>query len=228
MNRFDNIKQLYNLTETKLKMGYRESTLIELEHRLKATLPRRLKDYYLAFGKDEDINYSHNKLLKPHTEIGFSHDGYLIFYEENQAVVRWGIKEVDLKLDDPPVWGDYGSDELSDWHLEAKTTEDFFLLMAIYNGTLGGLAYNANSCQIVEPKIVKEIKRHWTEISELSWSKQKIFADNFYEEVLSLSFDEEENCTSIFVGTSYKDKFDKMLDTLNIQWSYISTEDDIG
>jgi hypothetical protein len=171
------------------------------------------------------INYSHNRLLKPNTEIGFSNDRYLIFYEENQSVVYWGIKEKDLKLDNPIVWGNYGTDQKPDWHIETKTTEDFFLLMAINNGTFGGLQYNANSFDMVKPETVKKIRTNWIAISELCWHKQQIYTTNF-SEVISLNFDEIGNCTAIFIGTSHKEQFDYLINTLNINWSYVSYDDD--
>ena len=224
MKNLDKIKQLYNLTENKIGLGYQENELNTLEKSLKITLPKKLKNYYLTLGKNKEINSSHNRLLNPSNEIGFSSDRYLLFYEENQAVVSWGIKEEDLKLDNPAVWGNYGTNDNPDWHLEAKTTEDFLLLMAVYNGTLGGLKYNANSFENVKPEVIEKIKSSWTEITEISRDKQKIFTDNF-NEVFSLSFDEKENCIAIFIGTSLKDRFDKMLNNLDIKWSYTSYED---
>jgi len=225
MDDLDKIKRLYNLIEDKISFGYQEDELIELETRLKTNLPKRLKEYYLTLGKNENINYYHNRLLKPNKEIGFSNDRYLMFYEENQVVASWGIKEKDLKLDNPPVWGNYGTNESPDWQLETKTTESFFLLMSVYNGTFGGLKYNANSFDTIKPKVVKAIKKKWVEVTEISWAKQKIYTDSF-DEILSLSFDEKENCTAIFIGTSKKDRFDNLLDNLNIDWSYVSYEDD--
>ena len=218
------IKQLYNLDESINSFGYEEVELTEVEKRLELNLPEKLRAYYLTLGKNTSINNTHNNLFKP-TEIGFSNDMYLMFYEENQSVVSWGIKHTDLELDNPPVWGNYGSNELPDWQLEANTTELFLLLMAIVNGTLGGLKYNANSFETVKPEVVRTIKMSWTEIEEISWNKQKMYTNDF-KEVISLSFDEKENCTAIFTGTNNKHRFDNLIDSLKIKWSYISTEDD--
>jgi len=225
MNNFEKIKQLYNLTDNRKKFGYEENELNELEISLKITLPKKLKEYYLNLGKYENINAIHNRLLKPNKEVGFSEDRFLMFYEENQAVVSWGIKETDLKLENPPIWGNYGTNDLPDWYLESKTIEDFFLLMAVFNGTLGGLKYNGNSFELINPEIVDKIKSNWKEIPEISTEKQKVFTDKF-NEIISLSFDQNQNCTGILIGTSHKDRFDNILNNLNIKWSYISYEDD--
>lgn len=77
----------------------------------------------------------------------------------------------------------------------------------------------------LKPDVVKYIESNWKEVTEISWDKQKVYTDNF-DEVLSLSFDENRNCTVIFIGTSYQNRFDDLLDNLNINWSYTSYEDE--
>src|SRR5690606_19950681 len=143
MSNTDKIRQLYDLPKNE-NFGYSEADIIELEEKLNIQLPLKLKDYYLTLGKVETLNYSYNRFLKPHNEIEFSNDRYLVFYEENQRVAHWGIKEEDLKLDNPAVWGNYGTEDKPDWHIEAQSTDNFFILMAVYNGTLGGLKYHAH------------------------------------------------------------------------------------
>ena len=44
--------------------------------------------------------------------------------------------------------------------------------------------------------------------------------------MISLSFDENNNCNAVFIGTSIQERFDKILDKINIKWSYISYEDE--
>ena len=138
MTVIDKIRQLYGFPQN-FHFGFSESEIYQLEKRLNIKFPLKLKSYYLSLGKIETINYSHNRLLKPNKEIRFSKDRHLIFYEENQASACWGIKEKDLKFDNPTVWGNYGKEEDSDWLVETNSIDNFFLLMAVYNGTLGGL-----------------------------------------------------------------------------------------
>lgn len=225
MTNWDEITKLYNIAGKRNKFGYQVDEISEAESRLKTAIPKVLKDYYFSLGKNEAINNSHNRLLKPNQEIEFSDDGYLVFYEENQASTYWGIAQKDLTLDNPPVWGNYGTNESPDWHLESKTIDNFLLLMGVYNGTLGGLRYNANYFEAIDPETVKEIENNWKVINEISWDSQKIYSNDF-KEVLSLSFDKDKNCTAIFIGTSYKKRFDNLLQNLNIDWSYTSYEDD--
>lgn len=223
MSYWEKIIKLYGVSET-TQNGYEENELQELEQRLNILLPKVLRSYYLSLGKNEKINLSHNRLLGPNSEVFITDDGYLVIYEENQGVVYWGIKQTDLSLDNPPVYGNYNSSgETQDWHLETDTTEDFILLMAIYNGTLGGLKYNANSFDTIPVETVNFIKEKYSVIKEISFERQKIYTDDF-NLVISISIDENQNGSGIFIGTENKNIFDSLLDTLSVNWSYISEE----
>jgi hypothetical protein len=225
MTYFQKIRHLYDVPENE-NFGFDESELVELEKRLGIVISASLRGYYLTLGKHDAINYSHNRLLQPAREIEFSQDEYLIFYEENQAVVRWGIKKGDLLDPNPPVYGNYSSDELnSDWYLELPTTEACLLMLAVYNGVLGGLKFNANCLESIKPEVVDYIKNNWQELGDISNSSQRIFTRD-YAEMISLSFDAAQNCSGIFIGTNHRDSFNNMLDQLEVDWFYISTEDE--
>lgn len=225
MTNFSNIRQLYAIYDQE-NAGFTETDISALESKLECRLPAVLRAYFLTLGKHENLNFSYNRLLKPDKEIGFSDDRYLVFYEENQVVVYWGIKEKDLGLDNPPVYGNYfPAGEKPDWQLQANTTSDFLLLMAVYNGTLGGLPYNANSFNPIKKETIGYIKENWSAVKELSFGRQEIYTDRFHD-VISISFDEEQNGTGIFIGTSNQARFDKMLDNIDVDWSYTSYEDE--
>lgn len=221
---YQKIKRLYNLSESE-SFGFSEAEILELEKRLDTRLPAKLKEYYLELGKEENLNYSFNQLLKLNNEVGFSDDGYLVIYEENQAVAFWGIKKEDLILDNPSVYGNYDTIEKSDWEIETRTTEHFFLFMAVFNGTLGGLKYNGNYFGTVDSDIVKFVEQNWTLVPEISRDNQKVYTAD-YNEVISLSFDKTNTCTAVFIGTSHQDRFDSILENLDIDWSYLSYDDE--
>jgi len=218
------IKRLYNLSENE-NYGFSEAEILELEKKLEVTLPAKLKEYYLELGKEENLNHSFNRLLKLESEIGYSDDGYLVIYEENQVVAFWGIKKEDLKLDNPPVYGNYDTIEKSDWEIETQTTEFFFLFMAVFNGTLGGLKYNGNYFGTIDSDIGKFVEQNWILIPDISRDNQKVYTED-YNELISLSFDQNNNCTAAFIGTSHQDRFDSILENLDIDWSYLSYDDD--
>ena len=82
MTSTDKIRQLYNLPKNE-NFGFEETEINEIEKSLDIKFPLELKNYYLTLGKVEALNYSHNRLLKPNKEIGFSNDRYLVFYEND-------------------------------------------------------------------------------------------------------------------------------------------------
>ncbi|UPZ14966.1 SMI1/KNR4 family protein [Flavobacterium humidisoli] len=224
MNYIQKIKRLYNLSENE-NYGFSENQILDLEKTLNIKLPSKLREYYLELGKEENLNYSHNRLLKPENEIGFSDDDYLVIYEENQNVAFWGIKKEDLKEDNPPVYGNYDTIEKSDWEIETQTTDNFFLFMAVFSGTLGGLQYNGNYMGEIEPEIVKFVEDNWKLVPEISRENQKVYTDEFYD-VISLSFDQNNKCLAAFIGSSDQERFDNILDGIDIDWSYLSYDDE--
>lgn len=223
MTYLQKIQRLYRLPSHE-HSGFTEAELAALEQQLGTPLPACFKNYYTSLGKQEQVNDSYNRLLKPGKEIGFSADGFLVFYEENQVVCYWGIRKEDLEADNPPVWGNYGTDAEPDWYREAATTEDFFLLMAVYNGTMGGLRYHANCMGTVTPETVRFIEASYIWVPEISWERQRVYTDDFYE-VLSLSFDEAGHCNALFIGTGDAERFNRLLDAIDVEWSYIAEEE---
>lgn len=224
MTYFQKIRHLYNIPENE-DFGFEESEMVALEKQLNIVLPATLRAYYLTLGRYEALNYSHNRLLRPGRKIKFSPDEYLIFYEENQGVLHWGIKKDDLSNPNPPVFGNYSSvDENQNWYLELPTTDACMLMLAVYNGVLGGLKYNGNYLESVNTEVVNYIKENWQECKDISSTTQRIFTRD-YAEMISLSFDSEQNCSGIFIGTNDKARFDNMLDNLAVEWFYVSTED---
>jgi len=224
MNYIQKIKRLYNLSENE-NYGFSETQILDLEKTLNVKLPSKLREYYLELGKEENLNYSYNRLLKFENEVEFSDDDYLVIYEENQVVAFWGIKKEDLKLENPPVYGNYDTIEKTDWEIETQTTEDFFLLMAVYNGTFGGLRYNGNFFGTIDLDTVNFIEKNWTIIGEISRENQKIYTNDYYE-IITLFFDESNICTGAFIGSSNQEKFDAILENIDIDWSYLSYDDD--
>jgi len=61
----------------------------DAERRLGVNIPVSLKDYYLFSGREKRINQFQNRLLPP--EKWFTDSSHLVFMEENQCVVYWGI-----------------------------------------------------------------------------------------------------------------------------------------
>ncbi|KAA2242770.1 SMI1/KNR4 family protein [Chitinophaga agrisoli] len=222
MTYFQKIRHLYGIPEDE-NFGLKESEIVALEKRLNIELPATLRAYYLSLGSHESLNNAHNRLLRCE-EVWISQDGYLMFYEENQGVVSWGVKKENFMDPDPLVYGNYSSSEADpDWHLEFPLAA-CLLMLAVYNGVLGGLLFNGNCLEAVKPEVIDYIKDNWQELEDLSNSSQRIYTRD-YTEVITLSFDENQNCSGIFIGTNNRDRFNDMLDHLDVGWFYLSIED---
>ena len=78
------------------------------ERRLGFPLPASMRDLYLSAGAAPEFQ-AHNALRTPETlDV---EDGFLLFMEENQNVVDWGIRvPIDLESD-PEVWQRVNGDQ---------------------------------------------------------------------------------------------------------------------
>ena len=86
--------------------GYSVKELDAAEQRLGLNLPLALREWYRLMGRRKDIVAMQNSLAAPEELEIMEENGVLVFYCENQQVVKWGIQESALALADPPVWLD--------------------------------------------------------------------------------------------------------------------------
>src|SRR5690349_10735625 len=93
---------------------------------LGVSVPSALGDYYAVAGREKRLNLSHNRLLS----IGDWHidKKRLVFMEENQGVVVWGVSIGNPKNDDPPVAQAVNDDDLQ-WFQENRRCSVFIAVM---------------------------------------------------------------------------------------------------
>lgn len=219
----DFIRRLYALPPGR-SHGCATADIEAAEDRLGIELPAVLRRYYQTLGAHEGINRSHNTLFDP-AQLQLTDDGYLAFYEENQGVVLWGIRPSDLAQDNPPVWGRYHRPNAPTWQPEADDLAAFLQIMAVYNGTLGGLKYHACCLEPLRGATVAHIRQHWPLLPQLSRGAPKIYSRE-QEDVIALAFDSQGRSNGAFIGSQDQDRFDEMLEILDMDWSYVSYEDE--
>jgi hypothetical protein len=105
------------------RVGLPLAQLIACERRLKLRLPAALKSYYQLAGK-LPINTEHNRLYPPRS-LGIK-NGKVVFMEENQAVVFWGIDVRELKGSDPTVYQANNEREIA-WYPEELGFSDWII-----------------------------------------------------------------------------------------------------
>lgn len=218
------IHKLYNLAED-ANHGYPEAMVAALEARLQIQLPASLRQYYLSLGNNKAVNDSFNRLTS-FGEIGFSEDEHLIFYEENQAVVLWGIAKAELQQDNPAVYGTYDSAR-EEWFTDSDTTEHFLLSMAWWNGALGGLTYTAFTDleEDLTPKHITLVTSNWEEQKGISNQLLRFFT-NDYEDILVLTTEQDGAINGVYIGTNNEERYQSILSTLNMEWCYRTDRDE--
>jgi len=102
-------------------------------------IPTALADYYAAVGAIDVINRPHNRLLEP-SELRVE-DGMVVFYEENQCVAFWAIREGDLHLPDPTVYQGLDTTAGLEWHSEDMTVSRWFPVMIYWQIVNGGFPF---------------------------------------------------------------------------------------
>ncbi|TWF45320.1 hypothetical protein FHW36_1011250 [Chitinophaga polysaccharea] len=217
------IRKLYNLPEAD-NHGYPESVLAALEERLQIRIPATLREYYLSLGANRQINDSFNRLTA-FNEMGFSEDDHLVFYEENQGVVLWGLSKTELAAGNPPVYGTYDSAR-KDWFVDSDTTENFLLSMAWWNGALGGLTHTAFTDleEDLTAKHIAAVTGNWQEQTGISHQLLRFFT-NDYEDIIVFTTEQDGTVNGIYAGTNNEQRYHHILHTLHLEWCYRTDRD---
>jgi hypothetical protein len=97
--------------------------ILKAERRLGLRLPAAMRDFYLVAGRAQE-NLEHNRLAPPqHLEV---EGRYLVFMEENQGVVDWGLRVSTIAAADPNVWQRV-NDDPPKWYSERMPFSIFIL-----------------------------------------------------------------------------------------------------
>jgi hypothetical protein len=144
--------------------GFATNVLEAAESRLGVRLPSPLRGYYGSIGRHK-INRAFNRLLPPGgLEIS---QGRLVFMEENQCVVFWGVRCKSAAAD--PVVFQTTDPEDGDWFAES-TSSQFLSAMLCWQAVGGGAPYMGWSNPI-DLATVRRLSRKWSlvgRIKELS------------------------------------------------------------
>lgn len=124
-----NYESLYQqFAETYLNRHLEEHEGVEIadisraERRLCLRLPKALRSYYLVAGKADDLNKAHN-IIRPVSEIELD-NGFVVFIDENQFVVSWGVRISLAAEDDPIIWQRNNTPPV-EWFSEEKSFTEF-------------------------------------------------------------------------------------------------------
>jgi hypothetical protein len=105
--------------------GFDARELAQCEKRLKLKLPKAFREYYEFAGK-LPVNTEHNILYDPQRLTICN--GKLLFMEENQRVVFWGLHAQEPNQADPQVFQAINSEPIQ-WFSQEKPFSVFILSM---------------------------------------------------------------------------------------------------
>ncbi len=121
------ISQWYRPLSSQDGVAAKELDLAEASLGIK--LPIALREWYELAGNRQDVWCVQDELVAP--ALLKIRDGVLVFYVENQSVVRWGIPEESLRLDDPPAVIE-SMDQSNHWIQENGQLSEFAVQMALF------------------------------------------------------------------------------------------------
>ncbi len=157
--------------------GYDEAILQASEAQLGIRLPSTLRNFYLAWGRRQEMTRFVHPLLEPEDLV--IRADTLIFWAENQAVFYWGVQRARLSEADPEVvMTESGS---SGWEVESElnwkpsqTRLSGFLDAMIYKHALGGGAIHGASSGLGAPALpahhVAWLEEHWRKVTISLWA----------------------------------------------------------
>lgn len=133
MNRIKEIAEKILGRELEASEGVDIQSIEVAEKKLDVKFPQVLKDFYLSVGRISLFTDAFEFFAKP-KQI-YIKSNKLVFLEENQAVLSWGVDLGDLGKDIVPVYhssniGDVESEVI--WYVEAQPLPEFLELIMFY------------------------------------------------------------------------------------------------
>lgn len=145
--------------------GFSEDELRNAEDAIGCRLPLALREWYSLAGRRTDVWSQQDEFLSP--EECQLVNGALVFYVENQSVVRWGIPLQTLAHNDPPVVVE-SADSPVRWIDENATTSEFALQMLVFSSKWSdGNRYWANGA--ADGKAVRLIEDNYARFAFPEW-----------------------------------------------------------
>ncbi len=198
------------------------TALATAEAQLGVKLPRALREYYRVTGGHPTLNRSHNRLVEPsHIDfvVGTEGEQALVFYEENQEVVVWGILRDDLSLEDPPV-RQCRVDANGIWSFwpEAASVSELVCAQAAWNAVQGALPYvGVKSAESDEG----ELARVRAELGLPDFQSAGLDAWLLAGGVFVMA-----DTTYAGIATHSRESFDALLDRFaEVEWDYTTLEE---
>jgi len=198
------------------KDGIPTAQLTKAENKLGVSLPHALRDYYLVAGKEKVLNHSFNRLCPPNDwEI---HSGKLIFFEENQTVVVWGVPVLDKISHDPMIYQCPMADgELGKWYSEQSRCSDFLKFMIHLQAAYGGGMPMTGSASVPDD-LSKRLNNNWHFAGEVNGMRAYAIQACAICITQWQGFGSSKKTWRVFGGAKNQDALNAVAAELHISW----------
>jgi hypothetical protein len=132
------------------------SCLSEVAKSLNIVIPTALADYYAVAGNEKQFNQAYNPLLS--IQDWYVDQNRLVFMEEHQAVVLWGVAIDDPQNDDPPIFQSVNHKKLQ-WFQEHHSCSEFLAVMLHFQAISGGLKHDAYGSE--PSNLRRQLESNW-------------------------------------------------------------------
>lgn len=196
--------------------GISEDDLANAQDKIKTSIPPSLRDYYIVAGKEKKLNTAFQRLIPPENwEI---HRGKVVFMEEHQWVVFWGVGIEDKQAIDPNVFQCARvKRELREWK-DLKNTCTQFLVFMLHQQTAYGGAMPHSASAAVPAETVSLLDKKWT------FGGEVIGMRAYRKPGQSICFVEWKDFSTkkpewrIFAGAREEKSLDAMAEEMKIEW----------
>lgn len=212
------VAQLYARPLSK-RDGIPEMRLLRAEKRLGFRLPGALREFYRTAGKRDDLNCAFDQLLLPEElEV---REGQLLFYEENQKVVVWGMEVGAAAGDDPLVYEAEPAEPIV-WESTQGRLSDFLRMMAYWQGVNGGMRYSG--IVVTNQQVLDEVLRLWPPVplASQAWTDMRLLCRD--GQVLC-ALEDAEGGIELFAAGRTKKEFLAIEKALGLEWDYCTLDD---
>ena len=218
----ENFRDLYRRTYATLgfsltsRDGLSFDKIAAAEKKLGIRLPAALRDYYLVAGRECSLNHAHNHLCAP--EEWEKHGRKLVFMEENQCAVVWGVTASREPADDPAVYqGPMVDEEPSGWFLEDRKCSVFMVFMLHMQAAFGGgMPFTASGP--APQNLRATLDGGWSFGGEVNGMRSYSRNKQAVCFVKWQDFFATDKTWRVFAGTCDEDDLDAIATDLNVRW----------
>jgi hypothetical protein len=205
--------------------GVPEEEIVRAEERLGFRLPRLLREFYLLTGRRTDINGAQDMLVEPEC-LEVAEGDVLVFHDENQSVVLWGIRLSDIGRDNPPVvMAD--NDKTLVWEPAHEHLSEFLFTMLLWQAVSVSGGMFCCGLGTADRKRIASPPAGWKVIRlGGNWQARALLRDG--QLLFYVGDDQQQPEIEVSGGARSLEALEEMAEAFSVEWAYCDYEDRWG